>query len=249
MSKYKCLIVDDEESARMGLRSILTSQFSDRVEILGMADGVKSGLDLINDNKDVEIVFLDVRMNDGTGFDLLSRIKDFNIETVFVTAFDQYAVKAFEYAAIGYLLKPISIKSLQDFFDNYDNKNNKLKVRQNILIDRIINQNHKRIVLKHSKGFDIVLLDDIIRIESIRNYSEFTLKEGAKIIMSKTLKYYDDLLNDNGFYRIHQSHLVNLKHIKGFNNADGGYLFMTDGSHITVSKNKKADLVKLLGLV
>ena len=200
----KTIIIDDEPDARFLLRHALVDHYSDQIDILAEADSVKKGIEILNKHNP-DLVFLDIQMNDGTSFDLLERIPNPKFEVIFVTAFNQFALKAFEFYALGYLVKPFKKSSL---FNTVD----KILAKQNsspnpgikMLAGSNPNQEISKIVIPNVEGFHVIDLEQILFIKSDNNYSEFYLKNGDKKMSSRTLKEYERLLSSQNFFRIHQ---------------------------------------------
>ena len=250
----KAVLIDDAEKARIALRSDLKSHCP-QVAIVGEADGVVSGLELIERTKP-HLVFLDIRMVDGTGFDLLENLKGFvrsQLHVIFTTAYNEYAIKAFKFSAVDYLLKPIDPDELKQAVDKINlqkeavpEQNGQLAFLLNALKD--LKQTQKRIALSSAEKVQIVDLTDIIRCESDRNYTLFFLSENRKILVTKTLKEYEELLEEYGFLRVHHSHMINLKQLKEFVKTDGGYAVMNDASQVPVSVRKREQLFRVLGV-
>lgn len=243
-SNLKIVIVDDEESGRETLRNFL-NKYSNGVEIVAEADGVASGIGQIVLHKP-DLVFLDVQMQDGTGFDLLSGLSERKFQVVFVTSFDQYALQAFRFSAADYLLKPVDPDQLTEAVE---------KVRQNIekkeitsKLDVLVSNINRleKIALPAIDGIRFVSIDEVVRCESDDNYTHFFLISGEKILVSKTLKEYETMLEGLRFCRVHKSHLVNLKFVARYVPGDGGYLILEDGSHVDVSRRKKETLLEML---
>lgn len=242
----KAIIIDDIEQARITLKKDLQVYASD-VAIIGEANGVVEGAKLLK-TMTPDVLFLDIQMQDGSGFDLLDILKDIPFKIIFITASDAHAIKAFRYAAIDYLMKPVDpdelMAALAKFREQKLNENEKYKLLNESLKNH--QKPHERLALHTQDKIHIVNISDILRCESSVNYTEFYFSNGKKLLVTKTLKDFEDLLSDQGFYRVHQSHLVNTKFIKEFVKTDGGYLLMTDGSQIPVSTRKRAEVMKML---
>ncbi len=237
----RAIIIDDIENARISLRRDL-EDFCSGIKVLGEADGVVSGARLIRE-VEPDIVFLDIQMKDGSGFDLLEIIGDFSFALIFTTSSDAHAIKAFKFSAIDYLLKPIDVEELQMAVSKATRTT---ADRLDVLRTNLSGQ--RRIALNSQEKVDVVDLDDVIRVESSGAYSIFHLREGGQIIVTRTLKEFDELLSRDGFLRVHQSHLINMKFIRSFIKSDGGYLKLTTGSDIPVSSRKKSDVMRELGV-
>jgi two-component system LytT family response regulator len=242
----KAIIIDDIEQARITLKKDLETYASD-VQMIGEANGVIEGAKLLK-NLQPDILFLDIQMQDGSGFDLLDILKDISFKIIFITASDAHAIKAFRYAAIDYLMKPVDPDELTAALDKFRaqklNENDKYK----LLNDSLKNHQkpNERLALHTQDKIHIVNINDILRCESSVNYTEFHFGGGKNLLVTKTLKDFEDLLADQGFYRVHQSHLLNTKYIKEFVKTDGGYLRMNDGFNVPVSVRKKAEVIKML---
>lgn len=239
----QALIIDDEEDARFMLRSLVERHFSDKIEVTGEADSVSDGIELINRHKP-ELVFLDIRMNRETGFDLLQAIDNKDFEVVFVTAYDEYAVNAFRFSAMGYLMKPVKISALREIIESYIKKSeedrNDARKRLKILIENYGDDRKiSKLVISNMEGFRVVDIEEIIRLEGDRNYTNFILRNGKRILATKTLGDYDTLLHEFGFFRIHQSTVVNLRHVTAFHRSDN-LVEMVDGTQSSVSRLRKA---------
>ena len=240
----KAVIIDDESSGRKAVRNFIAKYTSD-IEVVDEADNVKNGLGSILLHQP-EVVFLDIRMPDGTGFDLLEKLPQINFQVIFVTAYEQHAVRAFKYSAVDYLLKPLSP---DDFIEavlklKKESKLNEIEQKVELLLKN--NKKLEKIALPTSTGLKMISISDIIRCESDDNYTNFYLVDKTKILVSRTLKEYDELLSDQEFYRTHKSHLVNLKFIKEYIKGEGGYVLLKDGSNVEVSRRKKEGLLQVL---
>ena len=187
-------------------------------------------------------------MQDGSGFDLIDVLSEISFKIIFITASDAHAIKAFRYAAIDYLLKPVDpdelINAMNKFRENRINENEKYQ-----LLNDSLKNHHKpneRLALHSQDKIHIVNICDILRCESSVNYTEFHFVNDKKLLVSKTLKEFEDLLTDSGFFRVHQSHLVNTKFIKEYVKIEGGHLIMNNGNMIPVSTRKRPEVMKML---
>lgn len=241
----KAIIVDDEKISRDILNDYL-SRYCPDVEVLAQCDSVQTGLQAIEQHQP-DVVFLDVEMPKGNGFDLLEQVKDINFETVFVTAFDNYAIQALNYSAAYYILKPVSIDELVAAVEKIKGQKQKQAAgtHTKILLENIrakrIDQ-HK-IVLPLQDGFEVVSLKDVVHCEAHDNFTDFYFVSKPKMMICRTLKFYEELLSDSGFLRVHKSHLINLEHVEKYKKGKGGQLIMSNGSAIDVSPNKKDELM------
>ena len=241
----KALLVDDELKAQKNL-SALISEYASEIEIIGTASSV-SEAKLKIEEYNPDIVFLDIEMDGESGFDLLELFPDANFDIVFVTAHNEYAIKAFKYAAADYLLKPIDIDELENCVKNLSKplKSVNRKEQQRLLLDTIKkhNDSFSKIVLPTLESLVFVEAKDIVRCESTDNYTNVFLSTGKKILVSKNIKHFEEVLEPFGFYRIHRSHLVNLNFISEYFRGEGGYVVMKDESSIPVSRRKKVSFL------
>jgi two-component system LytT family response regulator len=239
--KLITLIIDDEPDAVEFIASII-GEYCPGLEVSGKAYNVKEGVKLIKEVKP-ELVFLDVEMPNGTGFDLLTHFPEKDFDVVFITAFNHYAIKAIKFSAVDYILKPININEFIESVTKVLNKRttHTLSGRENFetLLENIRTAHPTRLVIPTSDGREYLNPNDIIRIEADRSYSWFFITGKRKILVSKHLKEFQDLLNDRNFFRPHNSHLINLDYVKKFVRQDGGYIEMTDGAQVPVSRNRK----------
>ena len=239
----RAVVVDDIKKFRDNLIQDL-NEFCPDVEVVGTADGVVSAAKIIK-SKAPDVVFLDIQINQGTAFDLLGLLGDVDFKIIFTTASDEYAIKAFKLSAIDYLLKPIDIDELKSSVDKvkFINNDDYQLLTSNIKEEE---RSHKRLALHSQDKIEIVEIGNIIRCESNVNYTRFYFADGSKMLVTKTLKEYDGMLSEFGFYRVHQSHLINIDHLKEYVKIDGGYLKMLDGSSVPISTRKKSSVLKLL---
>jgi len=235
------VIIDDEPDAVDFITSII-GEYCPGLEVTGKAHNVKDGVNLIKETKP-DLVFLDVEMPNGTGFDLLTHFPEKEFDVVFITAFNHYAIKAIKFSAVDYILKPININEFIESVTRVIQKrsNNKPTGNENYeaLLENIRGSHPTRLVIPTSDGREYLNPKDIIRIEADRSYSWFFITGKKKILVSKHLKEFQELLNDRNFFRPHNSHLINLDYVKKYVRTDGGYIEMTDGSQVPVSRNRK----------
>ena len=244
----KILVVDNETNIREGVVSMIENFCEDVTEI-HEAEGVLSGLVKIEEVSP-DVVFLDVELDDGTGMDLLLKLKQINFHLIFITAHNKYAIDAFKFSAIDFLLKPIAPDDLIAAFEKakqlHKNKylSQQLQIMQQSLL-KIVSK-EKKIVLKDSSSIYFVNVNDIIRCESSGQYTEFYFEEAKRIVISKSLKEYEELLVPYGFIRPHHSHLINVNKILRFDKVNGGSLILETLEEIPVSHRKKAEILQIL---
>lgn len=244
----KTVIVDDESRSRETIFELL-KMYCDNVEVVDQAEDVKTGLLSIRKHNP-DLVLLDIKMPDGTGFDLVRQIEQVNFKIIFITAYEEYAIKAFKFSALDYLLKPIDPEELtlaiSKVSDTLHNENLTARITDFMTyIDHFRKHSDgKKIILKTSENIYVVDTDDIISVESDQNYSRFHLIDGEPIFVSRTMKDYTAMLEGEAFYRIHQSFIINLKHVKRYNRGEN-LCIMSDGSKIPVSYRKKDELFNL----
>lgn len=246
MEKLTAILVDDMPSALQLLQSDIETKHAD-IDIVGTAKSVVEAAKLLR-TQTPDILFLDIMLGDGTGFDLLEIIPDLNSKIIFVTASDEYAIKAFKFAAIDYILKPYSDEELSETIEKAKNQLQPQKEQLEILKNTLKTPNNKpkKISLHTLEKISVVDLDDIIRCESDNNNTMFYLKNNQKIFVTKTLKYFTDILKEYQFVRVHQSHLINLQYVKEFIKSDGGYIILKNGSNVPVSVRKRAEVIEMI---
>jgi len=238
--KLNALIVDDEPDAVNFICSIIR-EYCPRLEIIGTASSAKEGVNIIL-NKEPDLVFLDVEMPHGDGFDLLAHFPDKSFDVIFITAFNHYAIKAIKFSAVDYLLKPININELIESIDKVIHKRTSHSYQganYSALFENLKSALPSKLAIPTSDGMEYLNTRDIIRIEADRSYSWFFLPNKRKLLVSKNLKEYQELLTDCHFFRPHNSHLINLEHVKKYIRQDGGAIEMQDGSQVPISRTRR----------
>lgn len=245
----KIIIVDDEASVRNSISAILRESFPS-VEIVAEAGSVEEGYKKILEYQP-DLLFLDVEMPDGTGFDLLNRLKpsSINFRLIFITAHQEYAMQAIRVSALDFVLKPFDREDIYRAVEkaegiiNIEEEQLKLKaLRDNLEGRKVL----KRLVLHTAENIHIVSISDILRAEAESNYTHFFMKGGSKILVSRTIKEFDNLLSGSGMIRVHQSHLVNIIFVDRFVKRDGGYLVLKDNTKIPVSQNLRKQVIQAI---
>jgi len=235
----KVVVIDDEQNCRIVLRDKLV-RLDPTLKVIGEASGVQSGIALIREKRP-DLVFLDIQMNDGTGFDLLNMVKDVSFNLIFTTAFDQYAIKAFKFSATDYLLKPIDKKELLESIERIKSKNQKPN-HNNGLLSIYESGDFDSIRLRSEDDIKDVQLTDILYIKADGSYCVFHLSTKDKIVVSKPLKEYADLLLETFFMRTHKSFLVNLHSVQSFH-YKSLKLILLSGEEVSVSRRNKKEVL------
>ncbi len=243
----KVLIIDDENRTRKLIAKMIES-FGMDVETIHGGENVQSGIAAIK-RYNPDIVFLDIQMPDGTGFDVLSSIPNKTFEVIFITAHEEFAIKAIKFSALDYLLKPVDSTELKAALEKalIRIKGHSSPVQFDALQKNILPLEKRRLVLKTQESVHVVELDQIIRCEADRNYTSFFLLDNKRILVSKTLKEYETLLSGHNFLRVQQSHLVNIDYVDRYDKKNGGAVVMKDGSEVPLSPAKRDLFFKRLG--
>lgn len=240
MSTKTAIIIDDAENARVALKTDLMD-YCPEIEVIGEASGVVEGVKLLKQVQ-ADIVFLDIQMGDGSGFDLLEILPEINFSLIFTTSSNEHAIKAFRFSAIDYLLKPVDPEELMEAVKKAEKTD-----QQHIdVLKGNLGPSPQKLALNSQDRIRVVNLNEVLRCESNGSYTLFFMSDGEQLLVTKTLKEYDQLLENQGFLRAHQSHLVNIDFIKEFNKSDGGFLVLKDKTEIPVSSRKKSLVMKVL---
>jgi len=242
----KAVIIDDEKNALEVLEMQL-NQFCKEVSVVAICNSGKEGVKAIKELQP-DLVFLDIEMPHINGFDVLNQTKNLNYKVIFTTAYDQFAIKAFKFSAIDYLLKPIDIVDLQNAVEKAQKEslNHNLEDKIKLLVEQYYPQkNRQKVALPVGNMLEFFDVDEIIRVESDSNYSHIFLANQKKITLSKTLKDVEDNIKGEPFFRVHQSHLINTNHVEKAVKGENAYVMMKDGTTITVSRNRKEEFFEL----
>ena len=241
----RTLIIDDEQHCIDRIEKLI-KVYGDNLKVVGTCSTVEEAIEKTN-LLNPDLVFLDIEIHDQTGFDYLEQLGEFDFNLIFTTAFNNYAIKAFKYSAMDYLLKPIdsddfigAIKRLKKRISASDTK-----AQIKMLLNNLKKEDHKKTIrIPNLDGFEIVEIRDIIHCQAETSYTHI-FTEHQKFMVSKGIKFYEDLLKDANFFRIHNSHLVNINHVKKYTKGKGGYVTMSNNSTIEVSTRKKEEFLKL----
>ncbi|MEM8889806.1 MAG: LytTR family DNA-binding domain-containing protein [Bacteroidota bacterium] len=241
----KAIIIEDEILGIKSLSSLL-ERYCPQVEICGTAMDVEHGSNLIREVQP-ELVFLDVQLSGGTGFEILKQLEELNFQVIFITAFSQYAIKAIKFNALDYLLKPIDVDELKIAVEKAEKQ--LAKKGENPQLKQLVQNQQESsddplITLPTAESLEFIRISEIVRCKAEGAYTLFFIQDGRQILVSKHIKVYERLLNEHSFYRPHQSHLINRQYLQRFIKGDGGYLLMNDGSSIPVSKHRRSDFLK-----
>ncbi|OYU97222.1 MAG: DNA-binding response regulator [Bacteroidetes bacterium B1(2017)] len=248
--ELKTIIVEDELRGRNALKAMLSA--IPQISLIGEASNVDEAISIISETYP-DLVLLDIEMPFKNGFDLLAALPERTFDVIFTTAYDSYAIKAIKFSAIDYLLKPIDQDELLIAIEKTAEKRKKIKHKPQLQINNLLdnlkttNKQNFKLSLPTSEGSLFIPIEEIIRCESDANYTWFYVKTETKpILVSKTLKDYEELLTDYGFCRVHHSHLVNLKFIAKYIKGEGGMVVMMDGAEVEVSRRKREVFQKSL---
>jgi two-component system LytT family response regulator len=244
----KAVIIDDNPEIRATNKKLLAEYFVD-IELVGQADSVESGYNLIRETNP-HLVLLDIEIIGGTGFQLLQKLKPYTFKVIFITGFNQYAMKAIKFHAIDYILKPVNVTEFQEAVQSTIDLIEK-DFSTNEQSDQFLqsfNQNSapSKILLRTLDAMHLVNISDILYCKNDNNYTTFYLVTGEKIMVSKGIVFYEEILADSGFFRPHQSYLVNLQHVKKVDKTDGGFVILDSAEEIPISSRRKKGLIHLL---
>lgn len=242
------VIVDDELKSRESLK-ILLEDFCEGVEVSALCQNVDEAIEAIQ-RVNPDVVFLDIQLQRETGFDLLTRLKHFDFNVIFTTAYSEYAIKAFKFSAIDYLLKPIDIEELKRSLEKLEKRmGSTITERLQQLMQNIRSESSAnfKLALPTTDGLIFIKVKNVLYCEASSNYTEITMEDNKKYVVSRTLKEYEDLLLDQDFFRIHHSTLINLNAIKKYVRGDGGYVIMSNDKSLDVSKRKKESFLTRIG--
>ncbi|WP_437399305.1 LytR/AlgR family response regulator transcription factor [Flagellimonas lutimaris] len=244
----KAVIIEDEKHSRETLKSML-EEFCKDVQVIAMAGSVDEAVKVLSIYSP-DIVFLDIELQSGVGFDVLNQIKDPNFEVIFTTAFEKYAIKAIKFSSLDYLLKPIDLDELQDAVEKARTRmdTNVYREQLDTLMQSISKGSTRpeKICLATTAGMEFIAIDDIIACKADGSYTSFILENNDTLLVSKHLKEYENLLSEHQFMRIHNSYVINLKKVKKYIKSEGGYLIMNNDMQVNISPRKKDNLIEAM---
>jgi two-component system, LytTR family, response regulator len=243
----KAIIVDDEEKSRVTLKN-LVERHCPQVEMAELCESVDAGLKAIRKHSP-ELVFLDIEMPFHNGFELLEKIGKPDFEVIFTTAYEHYAIKAIKFSALDYLLKPVDVDELKAAVEKVASKPKEKEPARYDLLLATLKSKSAKIAVPTFDGLQMVNAEEIVKCTADESYTHITLTGGQKLVVSRILKDFEELLSGLNFFRVHNSSLINLAHVKKYVKGDGGYLVMTDGETVEVSRRKKNELLARLSRV
>ncbi|KAB7529039.1 response regulator [Flagellimonas olearia] len=244
----KVIIIEDEKHSRETLKSML-EEFCKDVKVIATANSVSEAVKVLSVYSP-DVVFLDIELQSGLGFDVLTQIKNPNFEVIFTTAFEKYAIKAIKFSSLDYLLKPIDLSELQDAVEKARNRMDTNVYRQQIdtLMQSLSKENHRqeKICLATTAGMEFIAIEEIVLCKADGSYTSFVLRNENTLMVSKHLKEYENLLGDYQFMRVHNSYVINLNEVKKYVKSDGGYIIMSNDMHVSISPRKKDELMEAM---
>ncbi|RZL16493.1 MAG: response regulator transcription factor [Pedobacter sp.] len=243
------IIIDDEQHCIDRLQNLISLYCNDEVQIVNTYTNVEDAIEGLK-MESPDLIFLDIQINNRTGFELLEETKNRSFNVVFTTAFEQYALKAFKFSAADYLLKPIDLDDLRETIGRLKDGQKKGNASENIEVlmqnMRQFQNQMKKITVPTVNGLVFIPVQDIFHCKSDINYTTLFLKDGKRLMVAKTLKEFEGLLSYYDFFRIHNSHLINLAYLKNYNKGKGGFVTLEDGTELEVSSRRKDDFLKRL---
>ena len=240
----KALIVDDEESGERLLTKLVTRKHPE-ITLLPSADSMEDAVKAI-DQHQPDLVFLDIRLGNNTGFEVLEQSTYKSYHVIFVSAYSQYALKAIKSSAVDYLLKPVDMDDLRTAIDRFKSRKSSISTEQLTLIKKTLKapETRNKLVVPVREGYEFIKTAEVLYITADENYSHIHLTSGHQKLASKTLGYFEEKLEGEQFFRIHKSHLINLQEIVAYEHGNGGFVKMTDGKRMEVSRRKKKELLE-----
>jgi two-component system LytT family response regulator len=248
MEKIKAILIDDELNSLQNLQQKL-EEFCPDVNIIAISQKPEEGLLLLKQHQP-DVVFLDIEMPRMSGFRMLEELGEYDFDIIFTTAYNHYSIDAIRISAFDYLVKPIGIEDLQQAVERLSKMRSKQTKEKIDILKKSLSDNRSqedKIAISTSEGIEFIPIKNIIHIESKSNYSKIYLPENKTIMVTKILKDFEEMLLPYNFYRVHNSHLINLNYIKKYIRSQGGHVMLQDGTVIDISRRKKDEFLKLIG--
>ncbi len=247
MEKIKAVIIDDELNSLQNLKQKI-EEFCPQIQVLASTQKPEEGILIIKEVRP-DVVFLDIEMPRMSGFRMLEEIGEYDFDIIFTTAYNHYSIDAIRISAFDYLIKPIGIDELQKAVERLDKTLNRHTKEKIDILKKSLDENKSqedKIAISTTEGIEFISIKNILHIDSKSNYSKIYLTEGKTMLVSKILKDFEEILTPYNFYRIHNSHLINLNHIKKYIRSKGGQVMLQDGTHIDISRRKKEEFLKMI---
>ena len=241
----RAVIIDDEEFARKTLKAILKKEIPE-INVLGMASSALTGMQAIKEHNP-ELVFLDIEMLDGDGFAMLDSLQIINFDVIFVTAHSEFALRAFKYSALDFILKPIDPSELHRAISKYRKRTSEeQKLSHRIEVFKSMSLMNTKVPIPYKNGLKFIEVENVIRLEADGSYVSIYTTVSKPCLVCKTLKYYEPILNEAVFLRVHRSHIVNIKYVSEYRRDSGGHIVLTNGEIIQVSESRRESVLKKL---
>ncbi|MGH2645283.1 MAG: LytR/AlgR family response regulator transcription factor, partial [Chitinophagaceae bacterium] len=238
------IIMDDEIESIRALQ-IELGKYCPQVQVIHTFTSAKEAILQIKEEK-FDLLFLDIELGEMTGFDLLENLADYSFDIIFETAYDDFAIRAFEVAALGYLLKPFNREQLMAAVNRVEKKRISQTPAYHVLLENLRNTNNEKLIVPTEDALEVMYIQDIVYLQSENNYTRIFLKDGIEFLSSKTLKKFESILTSAGFFRCHNSYLINLKQIRRFMKGVNERLIMTNNHEVYVSRSKRNELLRIL---
>lgn len=242
----KAIIIEDEIAAQNTLKQLLAANYAEKIEVVGLASSVKNGVQIIK-KLNPELIFLDIQLDDGEGFEILDKVDNASFEVIFTTGLKDFKEKAMDYFAFYYLNKPLIQEEFKNTIDTYLEKKSSFDLERYLAFKQQIDSKHQRISIPIKNGFEIINIDDIIYCEADGSYTTFYTTDNKKFLTSILLKKIESILKQSTFFRIHRSVLVNIKHIATYENT--GKVILTNKKKLVVASRNKKNFLQVLKLM
>jgi two-component system, LytTR family, response regulator len=244
----RTVLIDDETDSIRVLQKLLET-YCPQVEVVGTAEGVESGLAVIQATGP-DLLLLDIEMTEGNAFDLLNQVRPLTFQVIFVTAFDNYAIRAFKYSAVDYLLKPVDIDELVSAVRRVAERSQQRNIidQMQVFLDNMGTYSlaQQKMAVPTVDGLIFINLREVVRLEAKSSYTQINLENGEVVMATKTIKDYEEILPETLFCRIHNSHIINLQKIEKYHKGRGGYVILEDGSEIEVASRRRQEFLRRL---